>query len=238
MPALIPFSLGAVLILLMLAAVLWPIFRPRRNKKPIIQREYQRFTEEYSVELADPVKKQTLLEPVPELPQSYGLDRLVLMVRDPHWLYAYWEITATKMEEISVKLGPRSWDNSRPVLRVYDVTGVDFNGANAKRYFDCSLNEYSDNWYINVAEANRSYCVDLGRLFPDGSFVTILRSNIVTTPRDALSDRLDEEWMWIEGLYTRHQMGLSSPLIIGEISERMGKLPLEISSPGFNPGDH
>lgn len=235
MPALLPFAVGAVLILAVLAAVFWPIIMPRRFKKPIIEKEQQRYTEEYSVELAEPVKKKTVLEPVPELPRSYGMDRLVLMVRDPYWLYAYWEITATKMEEISAKLGPLIWDNSKPVLRVYDITGVDFNGINAKRFFDCSLNDYSDNWYINVAEANRSYCVDLGRLFPDGSFVTLLRSNIVTTPRDALSDRMDEEWMWIEGLYSKHRMGLSSPLIIEEISERMGMLPLGISSPGFNP---
>ncbi|MFZ5646730.1 MAG: DUF4912 domain-containing protein [Bacillota bacterium] len=235
MPALLPYSIGAVLIILLLAAVFWPLFKPRRVKKPLIKKEYKPFTEEYSVELAEPVKRHTLLEPVPELPQSYGIDRLVLMVRDPYWLYAYWEITATRMEEISAKYGSQAWENSRPVLRVYDVTGVDFTGNNANRYFDCSLSDYTENWYINVAESNRSYCVDLGRIFPDGSFITILRSNIVTTPRDALSDRLDEEWMWIEGLYSKYQMGLSSPLIIEEINERMGNLPLGISSPGFNP---
>ena len=31
----------------------------------------------------------------PQLPHRYGVDRLALMARDPHWLYAYWEITAT-----------------------------------------------------------------------------------------------------------------------------------------------
>jgi hypothetical protein len=122
------------------------------------------------------------------------------------------------------------------VLRVYDVTGIDFNGNNALSSFDCSLGTHADQWYINVPSANRTYCVDLGRLLPDGSFITILRSNLVTTPRDTLSDRLDEEWMWIEGLYFRHRMGVSSPLIIEEMAERMGQLPLNVSSPGFyNP---
>jgi len=72
-------------------------------------------------------------------------------------------------------------------------------------------------------------------MFPDGRFVTLLRSNIVTTPRASLSDRLDEEWMWIEGLYRsieRIKYGTSSPLIIEELSIRRGALPLGISSPG------
>ena len=28
----------------------------------------------------------------PELPERYGTDRLTLMVRDPHWLFCYWEV--------------------------------------------------------------------------------------------------------------------------------------------------
>jgi len=231
LPAFLPIVIGIAIILL-LAYILWPVLKSRQARKPEIKREIPLFTEEYAEELSIPVPQQTP-EPVPELPRSYGMDRLALMVRDPYWLYAYWEITATRMEDITARYGPMLWENSKPVLRVYDVTGINFNGANANRYFDCTLGGNADDWYINVAEANRSFCVDLGRLFPDGIFITLLRSNIVTTPRDALSDRLDEEWMWIEGLYTKFQMGISSPLIIEEIHERMGKVPLGISSPGF-----
>ncbi|MFZ5595431.1 MAG: DUF4912 domain-containing protein [Bacillota bacterium] len=229
--------LGIIILAVVLAAVAWPAIKSRSQKKP--EPEFVNakpaFREEYSEELSPPVRTPAL-EPVPELPGTYGIDRLVLMVRDPYWLYAYWEVTATKMEEISSKFDPAVWKSSKAALRVYDVTGIDFNGSNAHSYFDYSLNENVDDWHIKVHGANRSYCVDMGRLFPDGSFITILRSNIVTTPRDMLSDRLDEEWMWIEGLYFRHQPGVSSPLIIEEMKERMGNIPLGISSPGFSPG--
>jgi hypothetical protein len=175
----------------------------------------------------------------PQLPHRYGVDRLTLMARDPHWLYAYWEITATKQEEFNTNYGPAAWSSTHPVLRVYDVTGVDFNGTNAKGFVDIHVGEHVDNWYIQVGEPDRSFCVDLGRMFQDGHFVTLLRSNIVTTPRASLSDRLDEEWMWIEGLYHsigRFQYGASSPMIIEELARRAGKLPLEVTSPGiWNP---
>lgn len=220
--------------LLLLAVFIWPALRPRPLRKPQAKKERPGYFEEYAEEFLEPVRRHEL-DPVPELPRSYGVDRLVLMVRDPYWLYAYWEITATKMEEIASRYGPQVWNASRPVLRVYDVTGINFNGVNANSFFDCSFNECIDSWHINVSQANRTYCVDMGRLFPDGSFITILRSNYVTTPRDALSDNLDEEWMWIEGIYRsiRHQTGVSSPMIVEEINERMGKAPLGISSPGF-----
>ncbi len=175
----------------------------------------------------------------PQLPHRYGVDRLALMARDPHWLYAYWEITATKQEEFNTSYGPAAWSSTKPVLRVYDVTGVDFNGTNAKSFVDIHVDEHVDNWHIQVGEPDRSFCVDLGRMFQDGHFVTLLRSNIVTTPRASLSDRLDEEWMWIEGLYRsigRFQYGASSPMIVEELAMRAGKLPLEVSSPGiWNP---
>ena len=232
MTAILPALLGSILVILVLAALIRPLLKSRPVKKPLAERALFRFNEEYSVELTDPVKPLNE-EMVPELPRSYGIDRMILLVRDPYWLYAYWEITATKMDEISAAYGPEIWDASSAVLRVYDVTGVEFNGSNANSLYDYSLNN-ADEWYINVPSSNRSYCVDLGRLLPDGRFITLLRSNTVTTPRDSLSDSLDEEWMWIEGLYYRHQLGISSPLIIEEISERMGKLPLGISSPGFN----
>lgn len=176
---------------------------------------------------------------VMELPRSYGQDRLVLMARDPFWLYAYWELAAAK-ESFQASRGRRAWHLSRPVLRVYDVIGVGaFNGGNANSYVDIPLSAEADNWHIEVGNPDRTYCVDLGRLMPDGEFVFLLRSNIVTTPRATLSDRLDEEWMWIEDIYrsiTRIHFGVSSPLVIEEMRERLDVAPLGISSPEMTIG--
>lgn len=168
-----------------------------------------------------------------ELPRSYGVDRLVLLVRDPYWLYAYWEITATKMAEFSSTHGATAWESSRPALRVYDVTGVAFNGENANKYVDIGIDEQADNWHINVEETDRSFCVDVGRQLPNGRFITLLRSNVVATPRASISEREDEEWMWIEGIYRsyRYQFGVGSPMIVEEMAQRAGALPLGITSP-------
>jgi len=132
-----------------------------------------------------------------EFRSAYGDTKVVLMARDPHWIFAYWEIADARRMDIAREANA-GWDGLRKVLRVYDVTDIEFNGANAHKYFDIDITPEADNWYIRVGEANRSWCVDLGVITPDGRFIMIARSNIVSTPRDSSSDVIDEEWMSIE----------------------------------------
>ncbi len=201
------------------------------------------FNEEFSIELTPPPGTYESHDDgktsQPDIPNTYGIDRLVLMARDPEWLFAYWEISATKQDLFKSKHGEESWEKTNPVLRVYDITGVDFDGSNANSYTDIAVNDDADNWHIRVGTPNRTFCVDLGRMFPNGHFVTLLRSNIVWTPRATLSDRIDEEWMWIEGIYRTisRQLGISSPLIIEEMEKRMQALPVKDFSPGFHMKD-
>lgn len=237
MNAVLTLVLGTVVLFVLLAVFFWPKHGHKTKHTAPGPNFNQEAAEEFAIPLPEPVKTKPALPPEMELPHAYGIDRLVLLVRDPHWLYAYWEISAAKQEDFNASFGFNAWENSRPVLRVYEISGDKFDGTNAAGYTDISLGEQEDNWHINVNSANSNYCVDLGRLFPGGRFVTILRSNIVTTPRDSLSDLLDEEWMWIEGIYKtfdKFHYGVSSPVL----AEQMGRqvIPLGISSPGV--GSH
>jgi len=124
------------------------------------------------------------------LPDNYGDTKIVLLPRDPYWSFAYWEINAGVKADLIKKHGT----DTRMGLRVYDVTGIEFTGSNANQYFDIFLNPYANNWYINLSEINRSWCVDLGFILSDGTFVLITRSNIVHMPRYGVSPIIDEKW--------------------------------------------
>jgi hypothetical protein len=130
----------------------------------------------------------------------YGENRIVLMIRDPYWCFAYWDLTSEKQAEVITEI---SGGQIKLILRVYDVTGLDFNGTNANRFMDIQIGEEANNWYINVWAADHAYCVDLGLLHPDGKFVMLARSNIVMTPRDAISSIIDEEWMVVDETFDR-----------------------------------
>ena len=43
-------------------------------------------------------------------------DRLVVMVRDPYWLHAYWELSRRSIERARAAMG-QHWHEARPILR-------------------------------------------------------------------------------------------------------------------------
>jgi hypothetical protein len=162
-----------------------------------------------------------------DFPHGYGDNRIVLLVRDPHWLHAYWEITENKYREVSGLLG-RDFGGSREILRVHNTSETPW------KSFDINTSYGARNWYIDVPEANRTYVVDIGFLSPDGRFVSMARSNAVTTPRDGMSDVIDEEWMTVDfdrmyALSGGFGIGKSS----GEIKELMKKHLMEQKVSGW-----
>lgn len=169
--------------------------------------------------------------PKEELPKEYGENKIVVMARDPNWAFAYWEITPQTLEESRRKAG----EGANLTLRVYDITGIDFDGKNALSFFDIGVYERAGNWYIELGKPDRSFCVDVGLLNPEGSFITIARSNVITTPRDKISEITDERWMIMEEEFQKvfalsggYGIGVSSPELQEIVKKRFAA---EIFSP-------
>lgn len=172
-----------------------------------------------------------------DLPQGYNDTLIIVQVRDPYWAHTYWEISKEKRTEVELKYS-MSLDNVRRLLRVYDVTNIKFNGTNANSYFDIEINSYANNWYINLGNPGRSFCVDLAVIAPNGEFVVLARSNTVTSPLDGPSNITDEEWMIVEDDFNRlygMAVGLGIGLSSGELKQRLKeKMRLEITSGGVS----
>ena len=124
-----------------------------------------------------------------ELPKNYGDTKIVAMVRDPHWIFVYWEINQEK-KQILTQMGV---DMQRLILRAYDITGIVFDGFNANSFFDTDAGNSADNWYLQLPTSGRTWCVDLGAIAKNGDFVLIARSNAVITPRDIPSVYVEKE---------------------------------------------
>jgi len=151
-----------------------------------------------------------------ELPSLYDQDKIILQVRDPRWLHAYWELRNQTIEELKRNLGNEFY-RAKKVLRVYDVTDIIFDGFNANSFFDISINDYASSWYIDTNGPGRSWCVDLGLMLANGKFIIIVRSNVVQTPIDGPSWITDEEWMIPDDMFARlygmgFGLGKSSPV--------------------------
>jgi hypothetical protein len=158
------------------------------------------------------------------LPYGYGKDRIIAIVRDPWWVFVYWEITPEKERTLREEIEREGQHFERSVLRIYDVTGMsDFRGPIQASYFEINLKDMAKNWYVDVGGPGRSWCVEIGMLTREGAFYTLLRSNIVRTPRFGMSDIFDASWMLSEEEYW-WLFGASGGFDVGKSSLEMKEL--------------
>jgi uncharacterized protein len=98
-----------------------------------------------------------------DLPGGYGKDRIVVMVRDPYWLHAYWEITRHAIQRAEAAMG-QEWHGARPILRLLDVSSHDTTSTSESILRDIDIHGGCNNWYIDVHNPPCSYRVDIGYL--------------------------------------------------------------------------
>jgi hypothetical protein len=108
-------------------------------------------------------------------PESYGQNRIRLLVRDPEWIFAYWDVKPQTLEELAKKLGERALALSRLTLRVVDPVS----GGSS----DILLPAGARWWYVRTDSARRTYRAELGITLPSGEFRRLAESNTVVTPR-------------------------------------------------------
>ena len=119
------------------------------------------------------------------IPENYGFDRLVALVRDTKYIFCYWELHGRKIQEIREQRGQNFIDGCAWVLRIYRL--------NEGIADDTEIDPSVGNWYINVGCSGK-YQFELALLSPDGEWITLLVSQIIETPLSGPSSVIDEEW--------------------------------------------
>ena len=125
------------------------------------------------------------------IPSGYGDTRIVLMARDPWWLYAYWEICSSDERAARMQLLPKEIAGLQTVLRVYDVSG---RAKPEQLAFDIPLSGLANSWYVKTDAPAHEFLVDIGLLTAAGKFLRLARSNRAATPRFGPSNIVDERW--------------------------------------------
>ncbi|MNX66280.1 hypothetical protein D3C86_973690 [compost metagenome] len=125
-----------------------------------------------------------------DLPGEYERDRAVLMVRDPFWVHAYWDLDAESVARAKLEGG------AQLTLRVHDVTDLIFNGTNSHYHFDVAMPfDFQRVWYFNVPNDGRTYLAEVGYLRADGRFIALARSNAGTTPQSKISSIISDRFV-------------------------------------------
>ncbi len=121
-----------------------------------------------------------------ELPESYGTKKLFLTARDPHWLYANWDLTAEQQKELNA-----ASTDGHLILRIF--TGK-IEGHPA---YEIHVHPESRHWFAHVERAGHSYAAELGYYSALGKWTRVAISSGTLTPPDAASPSNDAEFATI-----------------------------------------
>ncbi|HLP76013.1 MAG TPA: DUF4912 domain-containing protein [Candidatus Paceibacterota bacterium] len=139
--------------------------------------------ERYSLGPKPPVEA---LESSGELPSAYGTQQVLLAARDPHWLYAHWDLTDEQQRRYNALAADRHL-----VLRVHA------NEISGKPEQEVRLHPESRHWFIHVERAGVKYQAELGYYRTPGKWVGIAMSTPTLTPPDAISEDTSAEFATI-----------------------------------------
>ncbi|HKP94663.1 MAG TPA: DUF4912 domain-containing protein [Fibrobacteria bacterium] len=115
-------------------------------------------------------------EVAPELPGHYSQPKLVLMPKDPEYMFCYWELTSNLIEEKEREKLPSG--NYRETLKI---------NWESKSLFEPNFTFipvffWARKWYFGVPQVGQRYQVELGWLSDSGHFISIIRSNLSELP--------------------------------------------------------
>jgi hypothetical protein len=120
-------------------------------------------------------------------------DRIVLLVRDPYWLHACWEVNRQSVERVRAAMAEQ-WHGAKPILRLIEVDSGSTTSTAERVLREIEIHGGVNNWYLDVSDPPKSYRVDIGYRSGGGRFHSLARSNSVTTPQPGSGDTLDQNW--------------------------------------------
>jgi hypothetical protein len=116
-----------------------------------------------------------------ELPEAYGTKDILLAARDPHWLYAHWDLTRDQLRRFNAMSR-----DGHLIVRVFlgNPTGTPIQ--------EVHVHPESRHWFIHVERAGARYAVELGYYGTNKRWKSISTSGLTLTPPDMMADDASE----------------------------------------------
>ena len=140
--------------------------------------------------VAPPISREKDLSTTKAQAGGVAKDRIFLMVPDPFWLHATWELTLHAVQRAEAAL-KQDWHGAKPVIRLFDVTSQDTTSTSETPVRDIFIHGGSNHWWIDVPQPPRTYRADIGYVSRRGDFFVLARSNVVTPPKAGTTEALD-----------------------------------------------
>lgn len=127
-------------------------------------------------------KKESFFAEYYDLPYRYNQTVVKVLAQTPQMLFVYWDISDEDRIQYTTKYGNDFFNKTTPVLLVHNET-MDYT-------FEVEINDFANSWYLQVADPNCKYIIELGRrpnLYQDSiksNYIYITSSNKIDAPND------------------------------------------------------
>jgi len=145
------------------------------------------------------------------VPQRYGDNKIVLIARDPDTLYTYWEIRKDIQDNLIEKIRSKELTISKKVLRIFNIVQEERDSFLHDIFCDYEVNDWDSSWYVHTNRAGEKWMASIGFLCTNGTFFTLVQSNIVKTPACAASKKYPHERLTGRIDYTENISGVYNP---------------------------
>lgn len=152
-------------------AIIERVTETEQERGDITHIQQERARKSDSVKQEEPPSEITFpSSPVVTLPSEYGENSMTLMTVNPYRIFSFWEVREETLKTFKGNLH----------LRVYDVTGIDYDTSELDYFTDMAVSERIGRMYFDVNPA-REYVADIGIMY-NGIFLGVARSQRVSTP--------------------------------------------------------
>jgi glycosyltransferase involved in cell wall biosynthesis len=115
----------------------------------------------------------------------------------PHQGFAHWRLRPEWVDETAQQRGG-AWHNCRLVLRLYDVSYIQFTGMNAHRIQDEPLSGLCGQRFFHLSRSGTSQLAEVGFVLRSGEFIPAARSHHVQFARDGWSNNRDQTALYVD----------------------------------------
>jgi hypothetical protein len=131
-----------------------------------------------------------------ELPEAYGTGKLLLTPRDPHWLYAHWDLKRKEQRE----------HNARSMHR-HLVVRVQAEAVSTEPVAEIHVHPESQHWFIHVEWPGTAYTAELGYYRAPKRWVNVATSRTAMTPPETVAVDNSLEFVTIDPNVPLAQIG-------------------------------
>lgn len=111
-----------------------------------------------------------------DLPYRYNHTVVKVLAQNPNTLFVYWDVSDKDVENFQKMYGENFLSITRPVLLVHNIS---------ENYtFEIDVNDFANNWYINVSDSKCEYSIELCRRPTQSAYI---ENKITNEPIDLIN---------------------------------------------------